>query len=142
MDKIKKRAGFTITVLVLFLGLSLAPSVNADIIKSSFRVDLVDKQKSCDLEDNEELDWMKLPILYTFVQIVIYNRWKRFSRIRDIAVDIYLDHHGIPYIDIIHPLSFLWCLWLGLGLVYWIMFWKDFSYKLNLDWPINYPWVD
>ena len=82
-----------IGVILLFVGLALAPPINAV------------KQKN-----DEESPNMKYPNLYELVLVILNNRFQRF--VADIPYEVIWIGHGQAEINVLHPILFLRCMML------------------------------
>ena len=100
-------------VIVLFLGLACAPSINANVRKDDIKSRILDK--------------IKHKILYEFVKFIA-----RFRLYRSIFF-LLISYPGIFWnLPIKHPILFMRFLWLDFTANQWIAFWNDISNKFSL----------
>ena len=110
---------FTVGVIGLFLGIAVAPSINADV--------------SVYVTKSRALDKIKHKFLYVFVKFVA-----RFRLYRSIVL-LMISHPGLFWnLPIKHPILFMRFLWLDFTANQWIAFWNDISDKFGWNWNILY----
>lgn len=134
--------GWAVVCILLFIGVAVAPSINADERIVTYEIYNVEKLKKVDSDGIKELpfddiktldDDIKLPLLYTIVVFIGTHRLNRVVRILNFAVEF-----DYPYdIEIVYPLLFGYALWLFGSIVYWELFWQNISDAFGLDWDLS-----
>jgi hypothetical protein len=105
--------------IILFLGLSVAPSINANVSKYDTK--------------SRALDKIKHKFLYVVVKFVA-----RFRLYRSIIL-LMISHPGLFWnIPIKHPILYMRFLWLDFTANQWIAFWNDIFDKFDWNWNILY----
>jgi len=146
------RKWLTVGIILLFIGVALAPSINNSIVKASNDNDLVEvTSQACGINrtmrnkiafQSESIffkrindifkkgDSLKHPLLYYIVWI------RQMSRmIRAYFLYIISNSGYYPGQDVKYPLLYLRCLWLLYTFWWSIKFWHYVSDSLGWNWP-------
>jgi len=121
-------------VIVLFLGLAIAPSVTALQSKSTTDTtykETLEKLNFNDIRNIQEANQIKHSLLYNIVTVLAKFRLLQFVIIWEIAVD-WVDYP--PFFEAKMPILFFYTVWIVNTLEYWCNFWNNMSDKFGWDW--------
>jgi len=144
------KKGFAVGIILLFIGVAVAPSINISIVKASNDTDLVEIEKINSLQlppkgmNNYHIKdtvnnlvgllFIKHPLLLKIIQIIVGIRLSVINFLTDYSTKKY--YHGSRP-EIIHPMVFLLALALifreGIG----ILFWLNIAEILNWGWTLD-----
>ena len=132
------REGLTVGIILLFIGVAAAPSINQSIVKASNDNRTIGSKITSQLvsiffrrisDIFKRVDSIKNPLLYVIVFIISISRLIRGYFL--FMISISLDEKLIE-----HPLLFLRSYWLLLTSVYWGKFWNNLSDSKGWNWPL------
>ena len=117
------KQGLAVALVLLFIGVAVAPSINATVIKTIF-----DKNSNVPLgtlqSDVKRVDSIKHPLLFIFV-ISIYA--SRFVRGLVLTLISWAEYPPDLPPALIHPILALRGAWLIVTAMYWSDFWNHMS---------------
>jgi len=119
-------------VIILFIGVAVAPSINQSIVKASFNDDLVEVTTHQDYNQLNGNETPRYPNLLAFVVLILWLQLSRGSWFYD---------HSIVWereqMYITHPLLLIrgmWLIWKATG---WASFWMFLATVLGWNWSIE-----
>jgi hypothetical protein len=119
------------TIVILFFGIAVAPSINLSVVKASNDNDHIEVttghyQDFRGLNDNETKRHTRL------LSFVVFIFWLRLGR------SYWFEDHSTIWIRnnqyIIHPLLWLRGQWLYLKALRWVIIWATLSNSLDWNW--------
>ena len=131
-----KRKCVTIGIILLFVGIAIAPTINSSVVKASYdnrtiRSKITSQPVSICLkrinDTFKRVDSLKYPFLYLIVFIISTSRL-----IRGVFL-IWISLHFLA--PAMLPFVFLRGYWLVLTSKYWGKFWNDTSDSQAWNWP-------
>jgi hypothetical protein len=125
------RKWLAVGIILLFIGVAVAPSINASTTKTIFEnnnnVPLKTPQS-----DVKRTDSIKHPLLF----IIVYSIYlSRILRGWTLYVNSWKDNGAWLPPSLIHPLLAIRGLWLVATVMYWCIFWNYISQSNGWNWP-------
>lgn len=121
-----------VSIILLFIGIAFAPSINQSVVKASIDDDLVEVTTYQDFNQLNGNDTPRYPILLAFVVLILWLKMSRGSWLYD---------HSIVWereqMYITHPLLLMrgmWLMWKATG---WAARWMFLATVLSWNWSIE-----
>ena len=129
MSNLKK--GLVVSIILLFIGVAVAPCINQSIVKASTDDDLVEvtKESYQNLRYFNDNETNRHPILLALVVLIFWSRL--------IRVDWLWEHSSIWIRDkeyVIHPLFLIRGNWLMGSTIIWVNFLMNLSDRFGWNW--------
>jgi hypothetical protein len=113
-----KKKWLAVGIILLFIGVAVAPSINQSVVKASTDDDPVKKGS---LPSH--------PLLFFFVKILFLFRLSRGAFLLNFSAEW---SHGVPSVDF--PLLYLRGTWLEITAIIWYFFWVNISDIMDWEW--------
>jgi hypothetical protein len=131
MEK-KTIIGSIIAVAILLLMPTITAIQQNTIIEYTHN-DLINQ---VDTKDIKKLDRIKHLLLYNLVCFLTTLRYQHLEILFDITVVI-IPNGDIPLVEVKYPILGLRCIWLGITLELWCLFWNNLSNAYGWNWDIS-----